>query len=85
MSTSSGRGHRRSRACSASRQQPSMVTSVPRTVPETGTKAGVASKQRLHVQLGDAFYDLTGWRKLHPAGNHWIDRYAGRDATDVME
>ncbi|CBJ31246.1 Fatty acid desaturase [Ectocarpus siliculosus] len=84
MSTSSGRGHRRSRACSASRQQPSMVTSVPRTVPETGTKAGAASKQRLHVQLGDAFYDLTGWRKLHPAGNHWIDRYAERDATDVM-
>lgn len=28
------------------------------------------------VQLGDAFYDLTGWRKLHPAGNHWIDRFA---------
>ncbi|CAM9631295.1 unnamed protein product, partial [Hapterophycus canaliculatus] len=29
----------------------------------------------MRVQLGDAFYDLTGWRKVHPAGNHWIDRY----------
>ncbi|CAM9334113.1 unnamed protein product [Scytosiphon promiscuus] len=81
---SSSRGCRRSRSCSASHQQPSMVASMPRTVPETGTKAGAASKQRLHVQLGDAFYDLTGWRKVHPAGNHWIDRYAERDATDVM-
>lgn len=53
MFTSSSRGYRRSRACAASQrqQQPSMVTSVPRTVPETGTKAGAASKQRLHVQV----------------------------------
>lgn len=52
----------------------------PTTAPSTGVGAG----KRLHVQLGDAFYDLTGWRKLHPAGNHWIDRFAERDATDVM-
>lgn len=30
-------------------------------------------------QLGESFYDLTGWRKLHPSGEHWIDRFAVRD------
>lgn len=34
---------------------------------------------RVLKQLGDAFYDLTGWRKIHPAGNHWIDRFAVSD------
>lgn len=52
------RGCRRSRACSASHQQPSMVASMPRTVPETGTKAGAASKQRLHVQVRFVFFSL---------------------------
>jgi hypothetical protein len=28
---------------------------------------------------------LIGWRKAHPAGNHWIDWYDGRDATEVMD
>jgi len=31
------------------------------------------------------WYDLTGWRKAHPAGSHWIDWYDGRDATEVMD
>jgi fatty acid desaturase len=26
-----------------------------------------------------------GWRKAHPAGEHWIDYYDGRDATEVMD
>ena len=26
-----------------------------------------------------------GWRKAHPAGDHWIDWYDGRDATEVMD
>jgi hypothetical protein len=26
-----------------------------------------------------------GWRKAHPAGEHWIDWYDGRDATEVMD
>jgi hypothetical protein len=28
---------------------------------------------------------LSGWRKAHPAGEHWIDYYDGRDATEVMD
>jgi hypothetical protein len=28
---------------------------------------------------------LLGWRKAHPAGEHWIDWYDGRDATEVMD
>ncbi|CAM9679190.1 unnamed protein product [Ascophyllum nodosum] len=61
------------------------VASVPRVtdaavIPSTGC----APSGRLHVQLGDNFYDLTGWRRVHPAGSHWIDRFAERDATDVM-
>jgi acyl-lipid Delta6-acetylenase / acyl-lipid (9-3)-desaturase len=27
----------------------------------------------------------SGWRKAHPAGDHWIDWYDGRDATEVMD
>lgn len=27
----------------------------------------------------------SGWRKAHPAGEHWIDWYDGRDATEVMD
>ena len=26
-----------------------------------------------------------GWRKAHPAGQHWIDWFDGRDATEVMD
>ena len=26
-----------------------------------------------------------GWRKAHPGGDHWIDWYDGRDATEVMD
>jgi len=29
-------------------------------------------------------YDLSRWRKAHPAGTHWIDLYKDRDATEVM-
>ena len=28
---------------------------------------------------------MLGWRKAHPAGEHWIDFYDGRDATEVMD
>jgi hypothetical protein len=28
---------------------------------------------------------IAGWRKAHPAGDHWIDWYDGRDATEVMD
>ena len=30
-------------------------------------------------------YKTLGFRKAHPAGDHWIDWYDGRDATEVME
>ncbi|CAM9799091.1 unnamed protein product [Pylaiella littoralis] len=59
----------------------STKTDIPSTAVETGKKP---ASTRLHVQLGESFYDLTGWRKIHPAGQHWIDRFAERDATDVM-
>jgi len=39
----------------------------------------------LDVRIHGDWYDLTGWRKAHPAGAHWIDWYDGRDATEVMD
>lgn len=39
----------------------------------------------LDVRIHSDWYDLSGWRKAHPAGAHWIDWYDGRDATDVMD
>lgn len=38
----------------------------------------------LNVRIDDKWYDLSGWRKAHPAGAHWIDYYDGRDATEVF-
>lgn len=39
----------------------------------------------LDVRIHGNWYDLSGWRKAHPAGEHWIDWYDGRDATEVMD
>ncbi|KAL9183870.1 hypothetical protein ACHAXT_004726 [Thalassiosira profunda] len=39
----------------------------------------------LDVRIHGDWYDLSGWRKAHPAGAHWIDWYDGRDATEVMD
>ena len=39
----------------------------------------------LDVRVHGTWYDLSGWRKAHPAGAHWIDWYDGRDATEVMD
>ena len=39
----------------------------------------------LDVRMHGQWYDLSGWRKAHPAGSHWIDWYDGRDATEVMD
>jgi fatty acid desaturase len=39
----------------------------------------------LDVRIHGLWYDLSGWRKAHPAGPHWIDWYDGRDATEVMD
>jgi acyl-lipid Delta6-acetylenase / acyl-lipid (9-3)-desaturase len=39
----------------------------------------------LDVRIHNVWYDLSGWRKGHPAGSHWIDWYDGRDATEVMD
>lgn len=41
-------------------------------------------RNSLDVRMDDMWYDLSGWRKAHPAGKHWIDYYDGRDATEVM-
>ena len=51
--------------------------------------AGVVQKEqktrdRLVVRIDDRWVDLTGWRKAHPAGSHWIDVYKNADATEVM-
>jgi acyl-lipid Delta6-acetylenase / acyl-lipid (9-3)-desaturase len=39
----------------------------------------------LDVRVHQVWYDLSGWRRAHPAGAHWIDWYDGRDATEVMD
>lgn len=39
----------------------------------------------LDVRIHNKWYDLSGWRKAHPSGSHWIDWYDGRDATEVMD
>ena len=39
----------------------------------------------LDVRIHNTWYNLSGWRKAHPAGSHWIDMYDGRDATDIMD
>lgn len=44
-----------------------------------------APRTSLDVRIHGVWYDLTGWRKKHPAGDHWIDWYDGRDATEVMD
>eukprot|EP01041_Mallomonas_annulata_P012318 gene12318-25911_t len=41
-------------------------------------------RQALDVRIDDVWYDLSGWRNAHPAGDHWIDLYRQRDATEVM-
>lgn len=38
----------------------------------------------LNVRIDDIWYDLRGWRSKHPSGEHWIDLYSERDATEVM-
>ena len=38
----------------------------------------------LNVRIDDVWYDLSKWRKSHPAGEHWIDLFKERDATEVM-
>ena len=42
------------------------------------------TRDRLVVRIDDRWVDLTGWRKAHPAGSHWIDVYKNADATEVM-
>lgn len=42
-------------------------------------------RESLNVRIDDQWYDLSGWRKGHPAGEHWIDMYNNRDATEVMQ
>lgn len=39
----------------------------------------------LDMRIHGTWYDLTSWRKAHPAGEHWIDYYNERDATEVMD
>ena len=39
----------------------------------------------LNVRIHGTWYNLTNWRKAHPAGAHWIDMYDGRDCTEVMD
>ena len=42
------------------------------------------TRQSLDVRIDDVWYDLSGWRNTHPAGDHWIDLYRDRDATEVI-
>mmetsp|Transcript_11641 Transcript_11641/g.11675 ORF Transcript_11641/g.11675 Transcript_11641/m.11675 type:complete len:468 (-) Transcript_11641:297-1700(-) len=58
------------------------VSSIDRDV-DTPTKQKT-QRQPLNVRIDNIWYDLSGWRKSHPAGDHWIDLYSNRDATEVM-
>lgn len=39
----------------------------------------------LDIRIHGKWYDLSGWRRAHPGGEHWLDYYDGRDATEVMD
>lgn len=54
---------------------------VDRTIPRN---IDIQDASPLDVRIDDVWYDLSKWRKAHPAGEHWIDLYRGRDATEVM-
>jgi len=41
-------------------------------------------EKELLVRIDDEWFDLSRWRKAHPAGTHWIDLYKNQDATEVM-
>jgi len=45
----------------------------------------VQCRTSLDVRIHGTWYNLSGWRKAHPAGAHWIDWYDGRDASEVMD
>lgn len=47
-------------------------------------EAAKKTRESLDVRIDDVWYDLSGWRNTHPAGDHWIDLYRNRDATEVM-
>ncbi len=42
-------------------------------------------REPLNVRIDGTWFDLSGWRKAHPSGEHWIDMYKNRDATEVMQ
>ena len=44
----------------------------------------IECRTTLDCRVDNVWYDLSGWRKGHPGGEHWIDYYDGRDATEVM-
>jgi len=52
---------------------------------ERYVKDDLKSRTTLDVRIHGTWYDLSKWRKAHPAGAHWIDWYNGRDATEVMD
>jgi fatty acid desaturase len=54
------------------------------TIDSPPVQGKVAINTPLNVRIDDVWYDLSKWRKSHPAGEHWIDLYKGRDATEVM-
>lgn len=61
----------------------SVATVDPNLVP-SNSDIKSTKRQSLDVRIDDTWYDLSGWRKAHPAGEHWLDLYQGRDATEVM-
>lgn len=62
---------------------PSMAVSQPETDNEMWKGTQTLDNQ-LRVRIDDQWYDLSRWRRAHPAGSHWIDLYKDQDATEVM-
>lgn len=39
----------------------------------------------VNIRYRGDWYDVTGWRKAHSAGAHWLDWFDKRDATEIID
>jgi hypothetical protein len=46
--------------------------------------AFIPTHQPLNVRIDDKWLDLGRWRSNHPSGEHWLDLFKDRDATEIF-